>query len=160
MKTMQQPENVDWEDVLDTLEEQKCVLFLGNGAYQAPGGGQIETALTNWLDARNPDHPLIRLYNPDGFFLFKKNRYKRKVIARIKEFYNQSFPETEQQFCRLAQLPFNMIFSLTPDNILARTFDTHGFEYHSDFYFRHRKAADKFEKPSKQKPKQKRPCAI
>lgn len=144
--------NIDWEDVLDTLEEQKCILFLGSGAYQAPKGGPIETALIDWLDAQNPDHPLIRLYNPDGFFLFRKNRYKRKIIASIKDFYNQSFPETESEFARLAQIPFTMIFSLPPDNILARTFDNHGFEYHSDFYFRHRKAPEQFEKPTKHKP--------
>lgn len=149
---MQEYSNIDWEDVLDTLEEQKCVLFLGGGVYQAANGGSIENALIDWLDANNPDHPLIRLYNPDGFFLFRKNRFKRKVIASMKDFYNQSFPETEAQFARLAQIPFSMIISLPPDNILARTFDTHGFEYQSDFYFRHRKAPENFTKPTKQKP--------
>lgn len=144
--------NIDWEDLLDSLENQKCVLFLGSGAYQADGGGDMQEALIQHLDATNPDHPLIRLYNPDGFFLFKKNRYRRKIVAQAKEFYNQSFPETEQQFAKLAQIPFNMIFSLTPDNILGRTFDAEGFDYQSDFYFHHRKAPDEFEKPTQQKP--------
>lgn len=149
---MQEYSNINWEDVLDTLEEQKCVLFLGTGAYKAPKGGPIESALIDWLDATNPNHPLIRVYNPDGFFLFRKNRFKRKIIARMKEFYNQPFPTTEKEFARLAQIPFNMIISLPPDNILARTFDKHGFEYHSDFYFRHRKATETFVKPTKHKP--------
>ncbi len=144
--------NIDWEDVLDTLKEQKCVLFLGSGAYQAPGGGNLEQALVDWLDAKNPDHPSIRLYNPDGFFLFRKERFKRRVIAKTKAFYNQVFPETMRQFTLLAQIPFTMIVSLTPDNVLARTFDVSGFEYYSDFYFRHRKARKSFEKPSKEKP--------
>ncbi len=144
--------NIDWEDVLDTLKAQKCILFLGSGAYQAPGGGNIEQALINWLDANNPNHQYIHLYNPDGFFLFRKNKYKRKIIARTKDFYNQTFPETSEKFSQLAQIPFTILLSLTPDNILTRTFDTCGFEYHSDFYFRNRKVSENFEKPSKQKP--------
>jgi len=143
---------INWDDVLDTLEAQKCILFLGQGAYRAPGGGDLEQALMEWIDVHNTEHPHIRLYNEDGFFLFRKNRYKRKVIAQIKAFYNQAFPEVETMFSRLAQIPFNMVFTLTPDNIFARTLDTYGFEYESDFYFRNRKASEEFELPTKQKP--------
>lgn len=144
--------SLDWEDILDTLQQQKCILFLGSGAYKSPGTPNIEAALSDWLDAKNPDNPLIHFYSSDGFFLFRKNRFKRRVISKIKEFYNQPFPEIEEEFKKLAQIPFNMILSITPDNILTRTFDLAGFDYHSDFYFRHRKAPDFFEKPTKEKP--------
>ena len=144
--------NVNWDDILETLEEQKCVLFLGSGVFEAPGGGNLEAALSQWLDADNPDHKHIQVYNPDGFFLFRKKIYKRKVISEMKRFYNQPFPETEAQFSRIARTPFSMIFTLTPDNILARTFDVMGYDYQPDFYFRNRPATDKFEKPSKHKP--------
>ncbi len=144
--------NVDWEDLLDTLEAEKCVLFLGSVAFEAPGGGSIETALRDWLEADEPDHPYIRLYNPDGFMLFRKNRFKRKVTTQIKDFYNQAFPETEALFRQLTEAPFSMIVTLTPDNLLARTFDTLGFDYQSDFYFRHRKAPEVFDRPTKEKP--------
>lgn len=143
---------VDWEDILDTLAEQRCVLFIGSGAYQAPDGKDIETALCKWLDASNTNHPEIRLYNPDGFFLFRKNRFKRKVIGSIKEFYNQEFKETEKHFSKIAQIPFSMVLTLNYDNILARTFDQLGFDYQSDFYFKHRKAPEKFERPTRNKP--------
>jgi len=145
-------DSVDWEDILETMEEQKCVLFLGSGAFQAPGGENLEVALSTWLDTDNIDHPHIQIYNSDGFFLFKKNRYKRKVIAEMKRFYSQSFPETEALFSKISQMPFSMIITLTPDNILARTFDVMGLEYQPDFYFRNRKASDTFENPTKKKP--------
>ena len=132
---------LDWDDVLDTLDNQKCVLFLGAGAYAAPGGGSIENALCQWLKTGQPDHPHIRMYNPDGFFLFKMKKYAARVIKRMKEFYSQPFPETEAQFARIARTPFSMIFTLTPDNILARTFDSLGYDYQPDFYFHHRKAS-------------------
>ena len=143
---------VDWDDFLETLQEQKCVLFLGQGAFAAPGGDDMEIALRQWLDVENPEHPHLHVQNPDGFFLFKKNRFKRRLITEIKDFYNQSFPETEAQFGRLARLPFSMIITLTPDNILSRIFDTMGYEYQSDFYFRKRRAAGHFDKPTKEKP--------
>lgn len=144
--------HLDWDDILETLEDEKCVLFLGSGAYEAPGGGDFEQALCDWLDSANPEHPHIQVHNADGFFLFKKNRYKRKVIRSIRDFYNQPFPETETLFSRLARTPFSMIFSLTPDNILARTFDVMGLDYQPDFYFRNRKASEQFERPTKNKP--------
>lgn len=144
--------NIDWEDILYTLGEGKCILFLGSNAYQAPNGGDIETALIKWLGVDQPDHPFIRLYNQDGFYLFKKNRYKRRVVAKIKEFYNQAFPALDEDFKKLAQIPFSAIFSLTTDNILARTFDSYDLSYSSDFYFRNRKTSEHFEKPSKDSP--------
>jgi hypothetical protein len=45
-----------------------------------------------------------------------------------------------------------MIFTLPFDNVLTRVFDQLGFEYQSDFYFKHRKAQEKFEKPNRNKP--------
>ncbi len=149
---MHQIKNIFWEDILDTLQEEKCVLFLGQSAYKGINNNSFQKSLMEWLDIGNPDHPLIRLYNPDGFYLFKKRRFKRKVIARMKEFYNQPFPNTEKEFIKLAQIPFSMIFLMTPDNILTRTFDRIGFDYSSDFYFRHRKATDHFSKPISSKP--------
>lgn len=143
---------INWADILDTLEEQKCALFIGAGAYHAPDGSDIEAALGEWLDVKNPDHPFIYLYNLDGFFLFKKRRFATKVIKGMKEFYNQVFPQTEAQFRQIAQIPFSMIFTLTPDNILSRVFDTVGFDYQLDFYFRNRKASEFYERPTKEKP--------
>ncbi len=150
------PENalssVDWDDVLDTLAAKKCVLFLGSGILEAPGGENFENALEDWLDASNPNHPHIQVFNPDGFYLFKKNRFRRKIVSSMKEFYNQPFPETETLFSQVAQIPFPVIFSLTPDNILARTFDGLGLDYEPDFYFRNRKASDLFNNPTIDKP--------
>ncbi len=143
---------VDWEDILETLKDQRCMLFLGSSIFEAAGGGSMEQALVKWLDADNPNHPHIHLRNQDGFYLFRKSRFRRKVIAKMKEFYNQPFPETQTLFSRIARIPFQMIFTLTPDNILARTYDEMGLDYQPDFYFRNRRASEHFEKPRRDKP--------
>lgn len=145
-------DQIDWGDIIDTLEAQKCVLFMGSGAFQAAGQLTLEEAQRKWLGLPNPEHPHIRLQNDDGFLLLRRNRYKRKVIASLREFYNQSFPETELTFSQLARIPFNVMVSLTPDNLLARTFDNLGLDYQMDFYFHHRKAPEAFEEPTNQRP--------
>ena len=144
--------NIDWTDILETLQDEKCALFIGSSAYQFAGDFSMDFALIKWLKENKDYKKWVRLYKSDGFFLFKKNRYKRKIISAMREFYNQSFPETEQLFSKISQIPFTMIFSLTPDNILARTFDVNGLPYQSDFYYRNRKASDHVDKPTIQKP--------
>ena len=106
-------DQIDWGDIIDTLEAQKCILFMGGGAFQAPGGRNLEEAKSEWLGLPDPKHPNIRLQNEDGFLLLRKNRYKRKVIASLRDFYSQSFPETASTFSKLARIPFNIIVSLT-----------------------------------------------
>ncbi|MEN0051159.1 MAG: SIR2 family protein, partial [Bacteroidota bacterium] len=144
-------QSLDWNDITDTIEEQKCVLFLGQSAYHTAQGITLRQALLNDLDAHNVEHPHIRLYNSDGFFLFREDRFERKVVRRIKKFYEQEFPVLETQLARLAQIPFNMIFSLGFDNLLPRTFEQHGLQYQRDFYFKHR-PPNPFQAPSKQVP--------
>lgn len=143
----------DWEEILDSLDAEKCVIFLGSGLYQGPDGMNLDQAMGQWLELDNPDHPSIHLHNDDGFFLFRsERRHKRKVIEQIKSFYSQPFPETSACFAQLAQIPFNIIISLMPDNILARTFDELGLAYQSDLYFRKRPHAQNFEVPTQNKP--------
>lgn len=137
---------VDWDDILESLQEQKCLLFFGEGLYEAPDGNGLNPALRHWLDSDNPNHPQIHVYNTDGFFLFKKGRLK--VISSIRKFYNQKFPETEKVFQKIAQLPLPAIFSLMPDNLLARTFNEMGLECQRDFYIPYKKASDFFEAPT------------
>lgn len=146
------PYHIDWDDILDTLDAEQCILFIGQGAYLNENNQDISTMLCAHLDAHNPEHPHIRMYNNDGFFLFRKDRFRRRIVAKMKDFYNQPFPNTENLFAKLAQLPFNMFFSLTPDNILSRTFDKHGFEYSGDFYNKNTNLSEQIELPSKNKP--------
>ncbi len=143
----------DWNELIESLEAEKCVVFLGSGMYQASDGQSIEDLLGQWLEIDQPNHPSISVYNDDGFFLFHNaRRHKRKVIGQIKNFYCQTFPEIRHRFSQLAQIPFSTIVSLMPDNILARTFDELGMKYQTDFYFRNRKYPEFFEKPSCRNP--------
>jgi len=152
---MKELDSIDWEDIIDTIEDGRCMLFIGQSAFQAPGGETITSALSEHLgltENAEEKSKYIKLHNPDGFYVFNKPSHRRRVVRQIREFHNQDFPETQQLFERIAQIPFNYIFQLTTDNLLARTYDSLGFDYTADFYFKHQKAPEKFEVPHKSKP--------
>ena len=133
----------DWEVVLDALEDQKCVLFLGPQLYTAPGGGVMEEALAEALDAQDPDNPFIRnYYEEDGFFLFREARFRRRVVRQIRQFYEQPFPESQELLEKVARIPFHLIFLMTPDNLLLDTLRRGGYPFQHDFYFRNQPAKD------------------
>ncbi|MDX2066944.1 MAG: SIR2 family protein [Haliscomenobacter sp.] len=145
---------LDWANIIDSIEAEKCVLFLGSGFYQIAPEQSFENALAEWLGVEQKDHPSIQVYNDDdGFFLFREERsHKRNVTRQIKSFYNQAFPAMDARLAQLAKIPFHLIVSLVPDNILARKFDELGLPYQPDFYFRKRPHSKVFEKPSHHKP--------
>lgn len=145
--------DLDWENIIDSIEAEKCVLFLGSGFYQTSLEISFESALGEWLGVEQVNHPSIQVYNDDGFFLFREERsHKRNVTHQIKNFYNQAFPIMDARLEQLARIPFHLIVSLMPDNILARKFDELGLPYQPDFYFRKRPHSRVFEKPSHNKP--------
>ena len=143
---------IDWDDIIDTLGEEKCVLFLGSGVFEIPGYPNMEEAFKEKLKVGDPNHPYIHLYSPDGFLVLRKKRFKRKVISEMKSFYDDIYSSSEDFFHKLAKIPFSIVVSLTPDNILTRTYDALGLDYQSDFYLPLQTEADYIEKPTKEKP--------
>lgn len=142
----------DWEVVLDALEDQKCVLFLGPQAYSAPGGGVIETALAEALNAKHPENAFIRnYYEDDGFLLFREPRFRRRVVRQIRQFYEQPFPESQELLKQVASIPFHLVFLMTPDNLLLNAYRKLAYPFHHDFYFRNQPAQD-YVFPNKQRP--------
>lgn len=124
----------DWNFVIDTIRRNKCVLFVGPQVYTDKDGITLEDALCRALDARNPDNPLIRSYYRDGFFLFRENKFKSRVISQIRQFYSQPFPAAEGIFDKISQIPFPIIVTLTPDRLLSDVMRRKSVEHQCDFY--------------------------
>lgn len=150
-------DDIDWTEILEEIEERKCVLFLGSGIYQL-GDSSLDQEINQWLGLPNPEHPSIKvhnLYNDDGFILLKKNnapKYKRKVSRELSAFYSQSFPDTEILLSRIARIPFHLIINVAPDNLLARTFDRNGLDYEHSLYRRNEESPSSFTKPTGDRP--------
>jgi hypothetical protein len=144
--------DIDWQEIMDSLEAQKCVLFLGNSAFKDPDGSDMDALLSRWLELNDPEQKEIRHHNPDGFLLLKKKIYKRRVVDKIRGFYNRDFPAVEEHLARIARIPFSLIVTLTYDNLLQRVFEDQNLDYQTDFYFKNRIAPEEFEVPTRERP--------
>ena len=137
----------DWNFITDTIRRKKCVLFLGPQVLAKPGGSSLEEALCQALDARNPEHPYISsFYENDGFFLFRENKFRTRVISQIRDFYAGSFPAAEALLSQIAEIPFQIVVSISPDRLLPQLWKKMGVAHQTSFYH-YGQAARPLEKP-------------
>lgn len=142
----------DWNFITDTIRRRKCVLFIGPQVFSAPDGTSVEESLCRALDARNPAHPYISsFYDQDGFFLFRENKFRTRVISQLRDFFNGPFPEAEAIFEKVAQIPFQVVVTLMPDRLLPQIWQRQGVAHQSSFYH-HAQAAKPLEKPVSELP--------
>lgn len=89
----------------------------------------IQQDLASKLD--EDDLKRIEYYSDDGFFFLEDN-YRLEVVESILEFYeNQKVSDLYQ---KLAQLPFHLVLSLSPDKLMVQTCEQLGLPYHFHFY--------------------------
>ncbi len=126
---------VDWDFVLDTIRDERCVLFIGPEVFATAEGVKFEQQLANYLGV--PGNPDIHKYYPeDGLFFFQSGAKKTRISYSIKRFYNQSFPHAAAILEKLAEIPFHFIISLTPDQALQGIFEQKNLKYKSDYYYK------------------------
>ena len=135
---------IDWDDLITSIQNRKCVLFLGPGVFTTSDGVDLEKALRHHLltwDER--DLYVQNFYRRDGFFSLRPgSKSRRKVVGRVREFFQQPFPETTALFKELAQVRLPLIVSLMPDGLLAETFRQNGVANLPLHYAKHRPAAN------------------
>ncbi|MFK7808290.1 MAG: SIR2 family protein [Saprospiraceae bacterium] len=142
---------IDWEFTLDTIREGKCILFLGPEVFTSSEGKKLDEAMLDFLQfPNNPD--ILNHYPEEDLFLFKNKGAQTKSYYKIKNFYQQSFPEAEKILEKIAQIPFQFIISMTPDNKLTKVYEKLNFKSKSDFYWRNHSSTTKAKLPSKDSP--------
>ena len=139
---------MNWNDLLEDLEEEQAVLFLGPDLMQLDGkslGLHIREQL-----CRENSEDILHHYQRDGIFLFRDDAARVSVQRKIKRLYKQ-LPPDEALLQRIAALPFHLIISLTPDTYLRDTFEQCGLNA-SFHYFRSTEPFDALPKPEKGRP--------
>lgn len=136
---------IDWEFVLGTIESGKCVLFIGPEAATTADDIPLQQALTSFLEP--DDNPnILSYYKEDGLFLFQDAISKTKVYYKIKKFYKDH--EVPQRYLKLAQIPFHLVITVNPDDLMNRAFEESGIDLRHDFY-RKRHNPKEFDEPIK-----------
>lgn len=152
---MEYPKNntspIDWDFIIETIREEKCILFLGPELFTDSNGIQMEDRLIDFLNIEeNPD---IQSYYPqDNLFLFTSRGRKTKTYYKIKNFFQGEFTEAQTIFKKIAQIPFHFIIQATPDNVLSQVFNELDIKHKNYFYWKKKVPDPQFHAPSKKSP--------
>jgi len=139
---------IDWRFILDKLRREQCLLVLGPEAYIGADGVTHREQLLRQLDIGNNPN-IIRHYADDDLFLFDQP-YKRTLVChQIQAFYEQAEPNETLRM--IAEIPFNIILTVTPDGTLAKAFEAAELPYQFGYYKKD-KDPQPVKKPTRQLP--------
>ena len=113
---------IDWDFLLETIEERQCVLFLGNDIENEDD----KSKLSEFLEDLHLDYPedVVAYYPKDDLLLFKDKGTKTRMTSKIRKFYRQPFePDVKK---KIADIPFHLIVNLSPDNSLSTACNENG----------------------------------
>ncbi len=143
-----QTENTNWEFIAKSILDRKTILFLGHGAtinYQNPNH---EAAFFQEFVGKNQQN-ILSYHAEDGFLVFKSKETKLLSISKILPFYEQDFANPLLE--KIADIPFHLVISLTPDLSLKSVFERKQFA-HQHRYYRTKQKIEIDENPTAEKP--------
>ncbi len=123
-------EDINWDAIMNAIESNSCMLFLGPEAVTLSDGKPIyRAALEHIRDKNSKD---ITFYQGEEFLYFHRN-ITRTAYSEIGKFYNQQ--KTPAIFQTLADIPFYFILNASPDNYLKQIFEQKkDFKFHFSHY--------------------------
>ena len=127
------PTNQDdrfWDLVSKRIEEEKCILIIGPDITLSESDRSLNERLKDYLE--NNTGSEVEYYTEDEFFAFKNNSEKEYAIMYIQDFYKQLQPH--ELHYKIADIPFHLIISVTPDRMLKNAFDSKNKVYQFAFY--------------------------
>lgn len=141
----------DWNEIIGSIERESCILVLGPGAILDKNGNSLLDHLCNLLADKLGEEILE---SPDRLYhladQLSKERGWRKTLSDLTA-NAFSVEEYHPMYPQLAQIPFNLIISTSPDSLLADTYDEFGFPYHKE-YFNYKERRELVHQPSKEEP--------
>lgn len=122
---------INWEFIIDKLNAGQCLLVIGPEAYRGTDGSILHDELIRQL-ALPANENIQKYYEEDGFFLFD-DPYKRTLACHeIKAFYRSVQPT--DILLQIAQIPFHVILTVTPDKVLPAAFEQLNFNFQFGHY--------------------------
>jgi len=121
--------DIKWDSLIETILDKKCILFLGPGVTVNYAQNQnIETAYKSMTG----DKDFIMHHLKDNLLIFKN--FDQIVDCRhdVKKFYKNDF--TNPLLQKLAEIPFHLIISVTPDHTLHTIFEQKKFLFQHNYF--------------------------
>ncbi|MBK7409832.1 MAG: SIR2 family protein [Saprospirales bacterium] len=126
----------DWDLIAGTIQEQKCVLFIGPAVFANEQFPRLEEWMADFLQ-KEPGDLIKKYYAEDALFAFKDPSAKTKATFSLKKFFQEEdFSHVKELYRKIAEIPFSMIFTLTPDDLMQQVFEEKKVNYQPDFYLK------------------------
>jgi len=124
---MTEKSNINIDLLTKWIHDEKCILILGPDIvfdFQKSLLKELSDYLiNNGIECKFDAYDELFSSNTDFDPFF---------FAELSDFYNKL--ETKPIYQKIAEIPFNLIISLSPDLLLKKVFDDNNFDYSFDFY--------------------------
>ncbi|MEM8887155.1 MAG: SIR2 family protein [Bacteroidota bacterium] len=124
----------DWNEIIGSIEREECILVLGPGAIVDKNGKCLQDHLCDLiaekLGEKVPESP-DRLFQLADHL--SKERGWRKLLSDMTteayhvDGYHPMYPQ-------LAQIPFHLIISTSPDHLLSNTYNEFGLPFNLEYF--------------------------
>ena len=135
-----------WELIIKRIEEEKCILILGPD-IALEGKKTLNEQLKAFLD--NNSTQKYRYYIDDEFYSFTDETEKEYAFYDVQQFFDKL--EYSDIHRKIAEIPFHMIISVSPDLRIRKAFEDRKADYFFDFYNKEQNPQG-IGKPTKSKP--------
>jgi len=139
----------DWDDIVSSIKEEKCILFVGPESVMKSPGVPYHEELISSPDFQNDSH--FKYITRDEMFLLTENFYRGKLVNKFKN-YCQKNPFFDGTYKKIAAIPFHTIIVVSRYPFLIQSFENNNIE------FQHRWFSKVFDK-SKPEEEIEMPCA-
>ena len=117
-----------WEPITQRIEEEKCILILGPDIVPSETVS-LNEQLKSHLEKE--EHDGLKYYTDDKFFSFADETDKEYAFYDVQKFYEKLQPNEIHR--KIAEIPFHLIISVSPDLLLKKTFDDKKLDYTFDY---------------------------
>ena len=100
---------------------------------------------SNYLKTKGVKHN----FNDDEELFSSGTRFKPDIFRHIPKFFDKL--EAQDIHKKIAEIPFHLIISLSPDLLLKQAFENNSFDHDFSFYYKENTAVTVV-KPTKEKP--------
>lgn len=123
-------ENVDFDQLVEAIKYDTCVLFIGP---EISVNKQNESLHRNFYESINSKRTQ---YDAEECFFMPNS--EKKLKTKMMSYYNEDFHKENSEgyslLEKVAQIPFSLIISSTPDDTFHRILDSHNKEHEFLFY--------------------------
>lgn len=139
-------DTLNWDDILEDIEEQRAVLLIGHNFFP-----NAHEELNKQLREKLKDK-LVHFYRRDGLFLLKDSDAKTTAQQVTARFYKSNSPN-DDILKKVVEMPFRLMISANPDKFLVNAFAQYKQPLQFDYFSSNNKEREyKIERPSGENP--------